>query len=291
MPIQRLGLSNPAANTDTTLVTFSDAYLASVVIANKATVANPVTRVSVWLVPSNATITAQYAYICFNLIIGVGQSFETFRFATNAGDALVVRSSADTTSFSVNGIAQNDSGQPQNTAQTFTNKVIRGVNNTLYLDIGTTAERSGSAETGYVRFNTETNRLEAKVPGGWENVDKPAANTTSSSTFIGLYEDGSGTSGPKTNTALTYDATTEVLSATALSVPTISSAAAITLSPTTQIVNNAPMRLMSRTVAQLSALTATAGAIVYVSDETGGGVVAFYDGTNWRRVTDRVVVS
>ena len=291
MPIQRLGLSNPAANTDTTLVTFSDSYLASVVIANRATVANPVTRVSVWLVPANATITAQYAYICFNLILSVGQSFETFRFATNAGDTLVVRSSTATTSFSANGIAQNDSGQPQNTAQTFTNKVIRGVNNTLYLDLGTTAQRSASAETGYIRFNTETNKLEAKVPGGWENVDKPAANTTSSGTFIGLYEDGSGTSGPKTNTALTYNATTEVLSATALSVPTISSAAAITLSPTTQILNNAPMRLMSRTVAQLSALTATAGAIVYVSDETGGGVVAFYDGTNWRRVTDRVVVS
>ena len=51
------------------------------------------------------------------------------------------------------------------------------------------------------------------------------------------------------------------------------------------------MRLMSRTVAQLAALTVTAGSIVYVSDETGGAVIAFYDGTNWRRATDRVVVS
>ena len=74
-------------------------------------------------------------------------------------------------------------------------------------------------------------------------------------------------------------------------VPTVSSATNVTLSPATQILNDAPMRLMSRTVAQLSALTATAGAIVYVSNETGGAVVAFYDGTDWRRVTDRVVVS
>ena len=34
-----------------------------------------------------------------------------------------------------------------------------------------------------------------------------------------------------------------------------------------------------------------AGRIVYVSDETGGATVAFSDGTNWRRVQDRAVVS
>lgn len=30
---------------------------------------------------------------------------------------------------------------------------------------------------------------------------------------------------------------------------------------------------------------------IYVSDETGGAVPAFNDGTNWRRATDRAVVS
>jgi hypothetical protein len=291
MPIQRLGLANPAANTDATLATFASPYLVSVVVANKATVANPVTKVSIWLVPSNATIAAQYAYICFNLTLSVGQSFETFRFAANAGDTLVARSSTATTSFSANGIAQNDQGQPENVAQTFTNKVIRGSNNTLYLDLGTTAQRSASVETGYVRFNTETNKVEAKVPGGWENVDKPAALTTDTTTFVGLYEDTTGTTGPKTSTSLTYNATTGALGATSISTPTVSSAAALTLSPASQILNDAPMRLMSRTVAELAALTVTAGAIVYVSNETGGAVVAFYDGTNWRRVTDRAVVS
>lgn len=33
------------------------------------------------------------------------------------------------------------------------------------------------------------------------------------------------------------------------------------------------------------------GAQIYVSDETGGAVPAFSDGTNWRRVTDRAIVS
>ena len=33
------------------------------------------------------------------------------------------------------------------------------------------------------------------------------------------------------------------------------------------------------------------GEIIYVSNETGGSVLAFSDGTNWRRVTDRAVVA
>jgi hypothetical protein len=32
-------------------------------------------------------------------------------------------------------------------------------------------------------------------------------------------------------------------------------------------------------------------ALIYVSDEVGGAVPAFSDGTNWRRVTDRAIVS
>ncbi len=36
---------------------------------------------------------------------------------------------------------------------------------------------------------------------------------------------------------------------------------------------------------------ANVGTLIYVSDETGGAVLAFADGTNWRRVTDRTIVS
>lgn len=35
----------------------------------------------------------------------------------------------------------------------------------------------------------------------------------------------------------------------------------------------------------------TFSSIVFVSDEAGGPVLAFSDGTNWRRVTDRAIVS
>ncbi len=40
-----------------------------------------------------------------------------------------------------------------------------------------------------------------------------------------------------------------------------------------------------------SAATAGAGALVHVSDEAGGATLAFSDGTVWRRVQDRAVVS
>jgi hypothetical protein len=170
VPIQRLGLSNPAANEDVVLYNATANHLVSVVIANKAINATPQTKVSVWVVPSNATIAAQYAYIASNLLVSVGQSFETFRFGLNAGDTVYIRTSVALTSFSINGVPQEDAAQPENIAQTLTNKVIRGVDNTLYLDKGLTSERSGSAEVGYVRFNTETDALEVLTSTGWQTI-------------------------------------------------------------------------------------------------------------------------
>ena len=72
---------------------------------------------------------------------------------------------------------------------------------------------------------------------------------------------------------------------------TISSPTTITLDPTSEIINDAPMKLKGYTVSQLGSLTASAGAMVYCTDETGGSIPAFYDGTNWRRVSDRAIVS
>lgn len=48
--------------------------------------------------------------------------------------------------------------------------------------------------------------------------------------------------------------------------------------------------LPSHTVGALPAVT-PAARLIYVSNESGGAVIAFSDGTNWRRVTDRAVVS
>lgn len=170
MSITRLGVANPLQNVDTVIASFSAPYLISVTAANKAVTATPVCKVSVYVVPSGATQESQYAYIGFNIPLSVGQSFETFRFAVNDGDTVYVKATTSNVSFSCNGVPQNDAALPEALSQTFSNKVIRGNNNLLYLAIGTTAERPATAEVGYVRFNTEFDMLEVKTSTGWQQV-------------------------------------------------------------------------------------------------------------------------
>jgi hypothetical protein len=52
-----------------------------------------------------------------------------------------------------------------------------------------------------------------------------------------------------------------------------------------------PAKLRSYTVGTLPSVSAGAGALIHVTNETGGAVTAFCDGTNWRRVTDRAIVA
>lgn len=52
-----------------------------------------------------------------------------------------------------------------------------------------------------------------------------------------------------------------------------------------------PSYMPSYTVTTLPSVTTFANCLIYVSNETGGAVPAFSDGTNWRRVTDRAIVS
>jgi hypothetical protein len=170
MAITRLGLANPAANTDTLLQTFTDPYLVSVTVANKALTATPVLKVTIWVVPPGAVIPAQYAYICSNLVVGLGQAFETFRFAVQDGDTLYVRATTVSGSFTLNGILQNDVQNSEDTIQTFTNKTIRGNYNTIYLESGLTNQRNAGAEVGYIRYNTEFSALEVKTESGWSLI-------------------------------------------------------------------------------------------------------------------------
>lgn len=52
-----------------------------------------------------------------------------------------------------------------------------------------------------------------------------------------------------------------------------------------------PTQLASYTVARLPDASAWPACTVYVSNESGGAVAAFSDGTHWRRTTDRAIVS
>lgn len=52
-----------------------------------------------------------------------------------------------------------------------------------------------------------------------------------------------------------------------------------------------PLPLAGYAVASLPDAAIWTGAVVYVSDEAGGATIAFSDGADWRRVTDRAAVS
>ncbi len=48
----------------------------------------------------------------------------------------------------------------------------------------------------------------------------------------------------------------------------------------------------SYTVTEANNLTGlNSGDMIFVSNETGGATMAFYDGSDWRRVQDRAVIS
>lgn len=49
--------------------------------------------------------------------------------------------------------------------------------------------------------------------------------------------------------------------------------------------------LPSYTVSTVPTASEYTGGEIYVTDETGGAVPAFSDGMNWRRVTDRAIIS
>jgi hypothetical protein len=63
-----------------------------------------------------------------------------------------------------------------------------------------------------------------------------------------------------------------------------------TTTPACKLDVDGAVRVKSYTVATLPS-AAGAGQMIYVSNESGGAVIAFSDGINWRRVTDRAVVS
>ena len=67
----------------------------------------------------------------------------------------------------------------------------------------------------------------------------------------------------------------------------------ITLAPngTGSVISTGPVTLPGYSVSQLAMMTATAGSMVFCNDESGGSIPVFYDGSNWRRTTDRAIAS
>jgi hypothetical protein len=110
MPVKRLGVASPPAYTSffTELATADVACVASVIVANKGAVdLNATVYVEPVEAPGNP---ASYVYIVNSLVVGVGQSFETFRFAMAVGDKIYVAASTANAAFSAT-VAYESSGR------------------------------------------------------------------------------------------------------------------------------------------------------------------------------------
>lgn len=167
MAIVRLGAYTPAANSSHILYNVTTSALVSVIAANTLTSSTTATKVDIWVVPNGIGDPSAFAYIVSGLEVGIGQSFETFKFGITAGDTVYVRSTTAGTSFALHGMEQDSEYSINDVPITFTNKIIRGNDNTVYPEVGTTAERPASAETGYWRYNTDLDYIEFKTSYGW----------------------------------------------------------------------------------------------------------------------------
>lgn len=64
-----------------------------------------------------------------------------------------------------------------------------------------------------------------------------------------------------------------------------------TAAPAVRLDVDGPIRPKSYTIATAPAASAGAGQLIYFADESGGATLAFSDGTDWRRLADRAIVS
>ena len=105
MAITRLGIANPAANTDTLIYTSTRNAIVSIIAANKSTTA---ATIRTWTVPSGASSPSQQADHTYDTKLPGSNTLETFRFAIQNGDTLYVRASTADVSFVLGGIYESN---------------------------------------------------------------------------------------------------------------------------------------------------------------------------------------
>ena len=106
MPVKRLGVAAPLADTNTVLATADVACVASVIVVNKGAVDMTVTIYVEPVASPGAPDT--YAYIVDNLAVSVGQSFETWRFSMQVGDKIYVESTTAFAAFSASALFESE---------------------------------------------------------------------------------------------------------------------------------------------------------------------------------------
>lgn len=140
------------------------------------------------------------------------------------------------------------------------------------------------------------------IPGNWVFAPSPVVEPAEPTGVNGQVQyNANGNFGA--NAGFTFDSSTRTLTVEhveteSVSPPddlvgtyTIASPTTITLDPASEIINAAPMQLMRKTVFQLGSITASEGAIAFCTNATGGSIPVFYDGTNWRKFSDRSIVA
>lgn len=127
MAVQRMGIANPASNTNTLIHTAAASYLCSVIATNKGAAA---ATVRAWVVPSGATLASQYAYMLYNVNVPIANTIESHRFAISVGDTVYVSATTADVSFSLNGIYDSSASIDSHILQT-TN--VHGIANTANL--------------------------------------------------------------------------------------------------------------------------------------------------------------
>lgn len=163
------------------------------------------------------------------------------------------------------------------------------------------AENDGVSYLGSSYIATALLPVVGTVPAGsldWDVIAEAGAGgstvavaaTVDTTTFVGLYEDATGTIGGKTNSGITYDATSQTLTVTAVETGSLQAPAnltgtysivsptTITLNATDEILNSAPIRLVNKTSSQLSTLVSSVGSVVWNSTDS---VVSVYNGSTW----------
>lgn len=176
MGLQRLAISNPSANTDTTLYTANNQYLMSVIAANKSS--SNSASIRVWVEPSGSSTPAEYAYIVYDLTVDASNSFETFRFAVNQNDVVRIRSTTADLSFQAYGLVQYDINLGVGISSYSPTAPTNTVDGLIWVD--SDAVEANGAKPAYVWDSTASSWVQ--FVGG---TDIPLQNTAPSSPITG----------------------------------------------------------------------------------------------------------
>ena len=180
MGLRRLAISNPSANTDTTLFTADNQYLLSVISTNISASAS---NIRVWVEPSGSSASAQYGFIVYDLPVDGKNSYETFRFAVNQNDRVRVRADSSNISFQAYGLVQYDVNLGVGVSSFQSASPTNVVDGLIWVDSdgvlsGTTAKPAyvwSSASSSWIPFAGE---LDTSANYTWTGTNNFSASTS-----------------------------------------------------------------------------------------------------------------